>query len=356
MDEQPVVPASQPEPTMQPPAPKSPRKKWLIIAVAALTLVVVTVGVIILGVSQKQTKSPESDTAATAALFSSLEKAASKPMLRVAMLHKTFATKADLDANTKPGIVQSSVSEIDSTAGQYGHVFAQKLNIKDEFSMERCINKQAYISASAIYTNRPLPKTLAAAQEYLGQLYASNGTFVACPNLGLVPQAVPEIAPARLTDSVMPVTLTATQAANWKNKVLAAKLFVAKDEGMVSRNGKQLKKYSFTPRDDRTDVNSLLYDLFYQAAEIDTVKRETPQAKWEYSFIPINPSKTGSVKGFYLIDEAVGLPVYSEIQGVNPDRTEDTETNRLNIGFHKTTYAYPSALSLDTKSPLEILE
>ncbi|MET1032899.1 MAG: hypothetical protein ABWX94_00180, partial [Candidatus Saccharimonadales bacterium] len=161
---------------------------------------------------------------------------------------------------------------------------------------------------------------------------------------------------ARLSDGLMPVTFSTSQADKWKTKVISAKLFNVKDEGMTTREGKQLRKFSLTPRDNRTDINEQLYDIFYETGEIDKIKRDQPKAEWQYEFIGINPANGGSIQGYYLIDEATGLPVYSELEGLNSDRDKSNSTAKANLGFNKQTYAFPAALSLEVTSPLEFLQ
>lgn len=341
----------------------SPQKhkpwKWLIIA---LVVVVVLFGIglaVLMAGSKTDTKTTskhEDDSAATSTLFNSLSKAASQPNIRVAMLRQSYATKADLASNTDPGFIQSSVSEL--SPQKFRTVYAQRLYDKQTFTMQRCIDGTAYVDGLGAGLGRVAPKSLGEANEYLKQMYKVNEAlqFIVCPHVGVMPGGTLDLTPARLSDGVMPVTFSSSQADKWKTKVISAKLFNVKDEGMTTREGKQLRKFSLTPRDNRTDINKQLYDIFYETGEIDKIKRDQPKAEWQYEFITINPANGGSIQGYYLIDETTGLPVYSELEGLNSDRDKSNSTSKANLGFHKQTYAYPTTMSLEVTSPLEFLQ
>lgn len=206
-----------------------------------------------------------------------------------------------------------------------------------------------------------LPTTLAEAANVLTtNQYLAKVTealqFIPCPRLGLMPGAVPDLASFRFSDGVFPVTLSDGQAENWKNKLKDAKLFTFKDEGMVERDGKQLKKISFTPKDETT-VNSTLNSIFTEAGEVQKIKAENAKALVDYEFISVGPRNTGSVGGFYLIDEAKKLPVYSELYSTNPDKQAGADdSSNLNITRTKQTYAFGVPLALTLESPLEIVK
>jgi hypothetical protein len=223
------------------------------------------------------------------------------------------------------------------------------------------VNNTAYVDGqNGGGDPRPTPKNLTEANEYLKKMYIVTEAlnFITCPNVGMFPggSQMADIAPARLSDGLMPVTLQPAQAAAWKQKLIAAKLFTVKDEGMTGRDGRQYHKYSFKPRASADGLNKQLYDIFYASAEIDKLIQNQPKAKWMYAFIAINPINTGGIEGYYLIDEATGLPASSELKGVKADKAADSPAAKANIGYNKQTYAYPTALTLDANSPLEILQ
>lgn len=271
------------------------------------------------------------------------------------MYRETFATKADADKRQNPGSQLSSVSELDTAAKEYRSVFAHNVFDKPKFDIGRCMGNDTYNDNYRSTNERP-DSLKKAAQDLESRVYKISQPlrFIPCPYLGIIPQSVPDLAVARLSDGVFPVTLSKQQAETWVRKVEEASLFEVRDDGMVEREGKQLRKISFKPRSN--DVNKQLYDIFYEAAEIDKAKREHPNASWEYGFISVNPSNTGGVGGYYLIDEQADLPVYSELYGTNPDRDpKETNTAGRNIARTKQQYTYPKQLTITTKTPLEFL-
>lgn len=336
--------------------------KWLI--PAAIIVAVLAIGLVFFalpGNKKEDAKTANSNDPAVAANFYDiLAKGASQQNIRVAQYRTTYATKADLEAKTDPGYIQSSIGEL--VNNKYRGVYAQRPYDKTEFNMERCIDGASYWDGLGVAggAQRTAPKTLAESNEYLKQMYrvTEATSFTVCPYVGIMPGGIIDLAPARMSDGLMPVTLTETQAANWKNKLQAANLFAIKDEGMVTQNGKQLRKYSFEPRGDASTLNEQLYDIFFETAEIEKITREHPKAEWKYEFISINTANGGGIKGYYLVDEQLGLPVYSELKGVGDDKEKDSSkpVRKANLGYNKQTYAYPTASTIELTTPLEILE
>lgn len=343
------------------PSTKIP-KKWLVpLIIVAILLGAGLIFFALQGSGKKDNTTGQADNPKAAENFyKMLSKGAAQSNIRVAQYRTTYATKADLESKNDPGFIQSSIAEV--VNNKFRTVYAQRLYDADkpEFRMGRCLDDGAYIDGlgSAFGSQRPAPKTLPEANEYLKQMYKStvSGGFVVCPYLGLMPAGSIDLAPSRLSDGFMPVTLTESQAANWKNKLKAANLFIVKDEGMVSHNGKQVRKYSFVPRGDTSIVNEALFDIFYKTGEIEKIMREHPDAQWKYEFLSINGANNGGIKGYYLVDETSGLPVFSELEGIKEDKAKDRDVAKANIGYNKQTYAYPTTSTVELTTPLEILE
>lgn len=336
-------------------------RKWLLPVI--ITIIVLAIGLLFLALKgdSKKTDDPTANNPrVTESFYAMLGKGAAQQNIRVAQYRTTYATKADLEAKNDPGFIQSSIVEV--VNNKFRAVYAQRLYDADkpQFRMERCIDGASYVDGlgSAFGSQRPAPKTLPEANEYLKQMYRStvSGGFVVCPYLGLMPAGTIDLAPARFSDGFMPVTLTESQATNWKNKLQAANLFTIKDEGTMSYNGKQVRKYSFVPRGDASVVNEALFDIFYETGEIEKIMREHPDAQWKYEFLSINGANAGGVKGYYLVDESAGLPVFSELKGIKEDKVKDRDVAKANIGYNKQSYAYPSAPTIELTTPLEILE
>jgi hypothetical protein len=288
-------------------------------------------------------------------LYAVLENAAQQERLGLAMYRATFANKADAEANTNIGTQLSSVAELDTTARDFRSVYAENVVAGPTFDIGRCVGKDTY--NDNFKSGEARPTTLAEANEALKtRVYkiTQKLTFIPCPGLGIIPNGGPDLAVSRLSDGVFPVTLSPQQAHEWAGKVRAANLFEVTDEGMVEHDGKQVRKLGLTPRGD--GVNRQLFEIFYGAAEIDAVKREHPDAGWEFGFIAVNPRNTGSVGGYYLIDEQANLPVYSELYGTNPDKGAPSGSAARNIARTKQRYYFPAQLSITPKTPLEFVE
>lgn len=335
--------------------------KWLIPAIVVVVLLGAGLIFFALGGNKKDTKNGDAGDSKTAiSLYDVLAKGASQKNIRVAQYRTTYATKADLESKNDPGFVQSSIGEL--VNNKYRAVYAQRMYDKTDYNMERCMDGVSYWDGlgTAFGSQRPAPKTLAESNEYLKQMYRVTEAvqFTVCPYVGVMPGGTLDLAPARMSDGLMPVTLSDSQAANWKSKLQTASLFTVTDEGMVTHDGKQVRKYSFAPRGDASTVNEQLYDIFYEAGEIEKIMREQPKAEWKYEFIGINTANHGGIKGYYLVDEQTGLPVFSELYGIGEDKDKDPArpVTKANLGYNKQSYAYPSAPTIELNTPLEIVE
>lgn len=345
---------------MEQPQEKYENKKLVAVGVVAAALVLLGVAIVVtLGfMNGSGTKKVAVENSATELFYDSLANGAKQSQYRVAMYRATYANKADADAHKNVGTEASSVAEVDIKAGKARSVFATNVSRPPEFSIGRCIDNASYADDYGI-NNVPRPTTLQAAADALKanqHLYRSHvPVFDPCPRLGFMQDVSADLASFRLSDGVFPVTLTAEKADAWKQKVKKADLFTIKDEGKVEYQGRQLKKISFVPKNEMT-TNDTLYTIYRQAAEIDKIKQDHPEAAYEYEFIAVNPGNTGGVGGYYFLDEGAKLPVYSEIYGTNKDREGNTPSAKFNIARTKQTYSFGKPLSLALESPLEILE
>ncbi|HEX6462524.1 MAG TPA: hypothetical protein VFZ58_04645 [Candidatus Saccharimonadales bacterium] len=296
--------------------------------------------------------------------YDTLENAAKQQKIKVSMYRETFANAADARAHKNIGSVASSVSELDTAQG-FRSVFAHNLLQDDKtFSVGRCIDGVTYndyYQSPALKTERATTLTEAAERLALiprGNLYQVTEplVFIPCPHIGLLP-ASPPLAVARLSDGILPVTLSDEQAASWKQQLIAADLFEIKSEGLVEKDGKQLRKVSFKPKDANTSVNQRLYQIFYEAGEIAKLKAEQPNTEVDYEFQSINLNNSGAIEGYYLIDEQTKLPVYSELASSNPDKTAgSSRVAGQNIARTKQRYSFNTGLTLTLETPLEFLQ
>lgn len=347
---------------MQPSQPYE-RKKLFAVAVISVVIIAMAVAAIVwvMMIGKKPVEEQVNKITAEETLFyDTLGNAAKQQQYRIAMYRATYANKADADSAQNVGTQTSSVAEIDNIAGKARSVYATSVVDAPNFHMGRCLDGAVYGDNFRKGVN-PHSTSLQETAELLRtnqKLFriVETASLSVCPTLGVTQVGGLDLASYRYSDGVFPVTLTDTQAENWKNKVKEAKLFALKDEGVVERDGKKLRKISFTPKDE-TSVNKMLNDIFLETAEVAKIKAEHPNAQVDFEFISIGTNNTGSVGGFYLIDEATKLPAYSELYSTNPDRPlSRQDASELNIARTKQTYAFGKLLSLTMDSPLEITQ
>ncbi len=339
-------------------------KKWIVIAVSAVLVFVAGLLIFLLAPHTKEattddtSSSKNSSPQAEEIFYRTIENAAKQQQVAVSMYRETFANAADADAHKNVGTIASSVSEVDTKTGKYSSVFAHNLLQSDKsFSIGRCVNNVTYYEN---FTKTERPKNLDNIEKYLqvnteGNLYKLDQPLrnIACPYLGLLP-ASPPLPVARLSDGLIPVTLSETQAKNYTKELKAASFFVVEDKGTETYNGKKVRKIAFTPKQDQNlKINEKLYDIFYKTGEIEKIKAEHPDAQWQYEFLTMNPANAGGIGGYYLIDEATQLPVYSQLYSTYRD-TEYDGTNRTAalVARTKQEYRFGQALSITTQTPL----
>ncbi len=335
----------------QPNRPKS--KRLIVIAAAAVVIVAAGVAVWLTRPAGNQAKAP----AAESLFYDVLGNAAQQPIVRVGMYRATFPDKIAADAGINPAAESSTVSEIDTGAGDYRNLYVYR-NVGDtNVTMGRCLGLRDSRNFSP---SAQRPASIKAAAQNLGTIQESPERlpFSPCPQLGLYPTGSPDHAAARLSDGIFPVTLTKAQSDKWVIKMKAAALFDVRDEGLVTKDGRPLRKLSFAPKAGVTKVNEQLYDIFYEAGEIDQIKAmNNPEARYQYEFIAVGVVNHGDVSGFYLVDEVTKLPVYSELKGLAPDRpmTSPADAAGNNLARTKQNYAFSGPLKLDASSKLDFV-
>jgi hypothetical protein len=335
------------------------KKRLAIIIASVLGAALIAAGIFALVQIMNENRKKEDAVKTSSLFYDSLENAARQQQLKVAMYRSTFSNKADADARKNVGSEASSVAEVDTTIGKMRAVYASNVIKPSEFVIGRCLDGTTYIDD---YQDKRLPRPASLADanaalktnEHVVRVTEAL-VFIPCPNLGLLGGGSVDLASFRFSDGVFPVTLNEQQAKKWKEKVQAANLLTVVDEGMVTYDGKQLRKISFVGK-NAAGINRQLDTIFKDAGEIEKIKAENPNAVWQYEFLPINPLATGSLAGFYLIDEQTRLPVYSELSGINEDKSaSENSTARLNIARTKQTYTFGQPLSLTLQSQLEQL-
>jgi hypothetical protein len=305
--------------------------------------------------SDRPAESPEAPSASADAaklLYDALGNAAHQTTIRVAMHRATFATEADARDGRRRTAESSTVSEIDTEQGHYRSAYATRVPGEDGFTVGRCVDGADYRDFARLSDK---PASLARAERLLGRLQKASAElpFSPCPHVGLINGASPDLALARLSDGVFPVTLTEPQARRWVSELAAAELFDVVDEGMVRADGRELRKLRFTTKASIPDANQRLYDIFAEAGEIEKLarmKKRNPKIEFAYEFISIGVANHGSIRGHYLIDPEAELPVSSELEGTaTPGEGRLHEWART-----RQRYAFPERLSLTASSRVDL--
>lgn len=362
----------QPQPSFAAPStspPQLPKKRRLWFWVG-LGVVVVVLGMFIFNVvrvmyqintkttdSSKNTAPSAGATGAAYKLYDALGNAVAQQKLRVAMHRTTYANKADADAHQHKGSEQSSVAAMDTTIPVYANVFASSIGEGSGFTVGRCVNKAAYGNPDSDAAGI---KTLAAAVERLKQPLGQipkGQVGDSCSQYGLAPGAIVHLAWARLSDGIMPVTLERAQARDWAEKMKGTALFKVTDDGLTAKDGRQVRKYSFSPNIESDRIGVTLYEIFKQASHIEELQRQHPGTTYGYAYIPPSATLSSGAQGFYLIDETTNLPVYSEINSLAKDMAADGHApSLLNLARTKFSYSYGAPVSIDMNTPLELLD
>ncbi len=354
--------ASSPPPVNKPVTPRRRRTAAIVVGVIGGLLLLL----VIAGLAWWYWPSSPADVAgshrritpAEQKLYRALGQAARQQRLRLSMYRATWPTSSAADTGINPVGEASTISEIDTAAKDYRSLYAYRYAGDAHFTMGRCLGRQDYRNFDP---EAQRPTSLAGAAANLGRIQwaTQDLAFSPCPRLGLYPAGLPDVASARLSDGFFPVTLTDRQADNWVQQVSQAALFNVKDEGHVTFEGRHLRKLSFTPKSGRVGVtNQRLFDIFESAGEIEQIKRDHPDGQYLYEWISIGTLRHGDIAGYYLIDEATGLPVYSQLQGLAPDRASGSGSSQAigsNVARTKQRYSFGAPLTLTADTPLDLL-
>lgn len=350
-NEAPQAPVTPPKEPLQP--PPSARNKALVWMLVVFGLIVAAIIAFMMYEPAKSPQNPTKSTQQAEALFyDTVQNASKQPIFRVGMFRAGYISTADADAGKFSG-VWSSVGELDTTKSDFRSAYIYRLPEAEKFEVGRCLSGRDLQNFGALADR---PSTLPGAVEYLktARRAAEGLAFSSCPQYGVNPGGIVDLAPTRLNDGVFPVGFTEEDAKKWINEIKPKNLFDIKDEGEETKDGKKLRKLSFAPKRGVTGINEQLTAAFRTVAGPNAT-----DLRAAYSFIPIGLMGEGSVKGYYLIDEATKLPVYSELQYAPNEAGGDTSTGlsaSFNVIRTKQNYSYGGPLTLDETSALDFVE
>jgi len=300
-------------------------KPAIIICVVLLVVMAILAGTLMMGGKDK----PSEDSADNKSAGSQVEKNLFYKMMSNAMQKTTvkFEHYEFLDRTKEVGADSglaikkaTSVAEIDDRSKTYSAVFAASEN---GLSAQKCIKNQGFEDSSPIlggFTEayKSLSKPLVPASNLPSSIDPCNYKD--------------SVRDGKLTDGILPFGLTKEQKDAWLGGVQESEVFVLQDKGRSTYAGKQVKKYSFKLNSGKTNSvdGTRLLSVFRSA-----VGQENAY-KLDETFIGFD-----TIEGYYLIDEATELPVYSQLNATSE------EGRKLST---KQEYSYPSALTLTRNS------
>ena len=347
----PQDPSQAPQQNIAAPQPALPPKKSrapiFIIGVAVLAIIVAAV-FMWLKPAGSPSQGAQNSAQAEQLFYDTLQNASKQSVFRIGSYRGYFVNENDANQG-KLAAVWTSVGELDAAKSDYRNVYIYRFSDTNQFTVGRCIGDQDMRPFTIRTADRPT--TMDSAVEMLDKLQSAKAEPVAspCPHYGVYPFGARDLAPARLSDGVFPVGFDQNDATKWVADLKSKQLFDIKDEGQVNKDGKSLRKVSFTPKASVKDANRQLFAAFQTVAGEITLSNA-------YSFITLGYANEGGVKGYYLIDEATKLPVYSELSSTDISPSEGSALSAFNLVRTKQNYSYGGPLTLTDKSSLDFVK
>jgi hypothetical protein len=343
------------------------RRKWFLPLVIAVVLVVAGLLATLLFVFQNDkddsTKSGSKNSAENAAdngtsrpaekeLYSMFKTAATQKKIRLAFDLWDSETEQRKKIESKNH--RLSLAEYDDSNQTYNSVIvAQNSSVVDNFIyINRCLNGQAYQPVDPSISYKSWDKALAALHEQIELRRTDDST---CDKSML------SIKDGKISDGIIPLAISDTQADSWIERLKTEKLFTAETKGTVNYKGKKLLKVSFALNEEATTDGSgnqwgAGWLFFVLRDGIDVAKAPFANLQESELNVKYNDDLHGSglpgsytVKGYYLINEATNLPVYSEFDF----KLLIPNGHARTYYFSKASYTYPDKFIIDEKTNLD---
>lgn len=327
------------EPNQLSPTPERPKNR-IIIIVAAIAIAVIAVGAIVatnLGNRQPVTNQNSAET-----LFDDmLTTTAVKSKVQLSYAQHDFDSKSDLEAQ-KSSRQHYSVGELDAATKQYRTVFASQLSSGDlaYYLVQRCLDGKAYRPDAFAQQIKTIDDVKNILKQPFIEVPASNSADAEDCDANNPDHL------GRATDGVIPVGLTEQQAKSWVTNLKDAKFLQVRDGGTTTYNQKLVRKINLTTASLAGSGN------FFQAVQAGAgVQLTTKDGKVGPDAYRLEAMATSdNIEGFYLVDEATKLPVYSEFTSIG--LLNDNKKGSV----IKQAYSYPDSLGLNLSSTINILE
>jgi len=313
-----------PQDQLQPGPPQQPKKmrgKKALIIVGCIIGGFLVLWLILRLVVQV-TMNPDNPTSSL--FYSTLQNAAQQTRVRMAHYQVQYKSEDDQKAN-KIDSLDESLAEFDTKSKQYSSVFVYGDTISP--LAERCVKNQIYTFETYNVTSFQQAEDALKKPAHPAAPDPSDSQFGPC--LYNSP-----FRPGKLTDGIIPIGFTAQQAESWITALKNIDLLKLKDEGTTTYKGKTGRKISFTLNQVQGSQGTT--DLFFYAQRDGTSKTTGANNKdpMHYDRI-LDPGSGTNLKGFYIIDEANKLPMYSEFQSISvPDIDYEPLSTKQNYTFN----------------------
>jgi len=300
-----------PPPANGPSKPKNKAKKVLLIVgivIAALFVIWVVLAMLIAS-SLKKSGNP-TDPLSTL-FYDTLSNASQQTKVHFAFDSTGYRSQAAQSAGQTSNRL-TSVSEFDTNTKAYSTVYASG---GDYDGVGRCVNNQIYT-----LTN----EKFAASYDEAVALLSQGFSLATTPPETTSPCAYNgAYRYGKLTDGIIPIGLTKQQADGWTTYLKGIGTFVLKDEGTVQYQGKSGRKISFTL--GTYNSQKVLSDSFYFAQRDGTTGQKGGNKVDPTYFDDILGEAGGAdLSGYYIIDEATKLPIYSQFTKHATPETADS--------------------------------
>jgi len=333
MEPQQTTPIQDQQTPVQPPVqpPKKSRKKlvWTIVGVIVLIFFVLP---LIARLVLQVASNPNDPTSNL--FYATLQNTAQQTRVRMAHYQAEYHSEADQKAN-KIDTIDESLAEFDTKSKQYSSVFVYG----DSFSplAERCVKNQIYTFETYDVTTFQQAEDALKKPAHPAAPDPSDTQFGPC--LYNSP-----FRPGKVTDGIIPIGFTAQQAESWITYLKGIHLLNLKDEGTTTYKGKTGHKISFTF--NKIDDKQGTTDYFFYAQRDGTTNTTGGNNKDPMHFDRIlDPGSGTDLKGFYIIDEANKLPLYSEFESIGvPDIDYTPLTTKQNYTFNADFIITPTTL------------
>lgn len=333
---------SVPDVTNQPTGVPPKKTKRLVLVIVGALLLVSLVWAAISFMSKSSAPGTNGQPTAATQLFDDmLATAAAKKLVQLTYAERGYESRAAFEAKQVRDRLYS-VAEFDLNTKDYRAVYANELGSGglNYYMVRRCLDGKMYRGGDNAFAYRTVEDVKTAlTQPFTVTVADSEAQDCSLTNSNR---------PGRLTDGVIPIGLDEQQIEGWLAALHEDNFLQVEDKGMTTYDQKSVRKLQMTT----SSIGGV--GSFYTAAKNGAGLQLTDDGgeAGADSYRLDHMATSNNISGFYLIDEATKLPVYSEfvsaaLLGDNNDKAGTVM---------KQVYAYPNALTLGQTSTINTLE